>query len=53
MTCPWAVRTERVTATVDRLKAAGATVRRIMDEPGMGHYAVVLQDPEGNEFCVV
>ncbi|AEM82313.1 VOC family protein [Streptomyces violaceusniger] len=48
-----AVRTERVTATVDRLKAAGATVQRTMDEPGMEYYAVVLQDPEGNEFCVV
>ncbi|MBI0298892.1 VOC family protein [Streptomyces sp. PRKS01-29] len=50
---PLAVRTERVTATVDRLKEAGATVLRIMDEPEMEHYGVVLQDPEGNEFCVV
>ncbi|GDY57655.1 hypothetical protein SVIO_082780 [Streptomyces violaceusniger] len=50
---PLAVRTERVTATVDRLKKAGATVLRIMDGPEMEYYAVVLQDPEGNEFCVV
>ncbi|GJF33814.1 glyoxalase [Kitasatospora sp. NE20-6] len=50
---PLTVRTQRVTAEVERLTGAGATVLRIMDEPGMEHYAVVLQDPEGNEFCVV
>jgi hypothetical protein len=50
---PLAERTARVTATVDRLTAAGATVVRTMDEPAMSYYAVVLQDPEGNEFCVV
>ncbi|MER7701505.1 VOC family protein [Kitasatospora sp. NPDC097605] len=50
---PPAVRTRRVTATVERLTGAGATVLRIMDEPDMAYYAVVLQDPEGNEFCVV
>ena len=40
-----------VDAEVDRLTAAGATVVR----PGSverGEYWVVLQDPEGNEFCV-
>ncbi|MFD7441258.1 VOC family protein [Streptomyces sp. NPDC059909] len=50
---PVAVRTQRVTSTVERLTKAGATVLRVMDEPGMEYYAVVLQDPEGNEFCVV
>ncbi|MET7765418.1 VOC family protein [Streptomyces sp. NPDC005336] len=50
---PLTLRTQRVTATVDRLTRAGATVLRIMDEPGMEYYAVVLQDPERNEFCVV
>ncbi|QKW06616.1 VOC family protein [Streptomyces sp. NA04227] len=50
---PPAVRTQRVAAKVERLTAAGATVLRIMDEPDMEYYAVVLQDPEGNEFCVV
>ncbi|WSZ40066.1 VOC family protein [Streptomyces sp. NBC_00190] len=48
-----ALRKERVTATVERVTAAGATILRIMDEPDMPYYAVVLQDPEGNEFCVV
>ncbi|HEY0637404.1 MAG TPA: VOC family protein [Pseudonocardiaceae bacterium] len=52
-TVPLATRTERVRAKVDRLTALGATVLRVMDEPGMSYYAVVLQDPEGNEFCVV
>ncbi|GAA4881723.1 VOC family protein [Kitasatospora terrestris] len=50
---PLEERTRRVTAKVDRLTAAGATVLRVMDEPETAYYAVVLQDPEGNEFCVV
>jgi len=50
---PLADRRHRVTTTVDRLTAAGASVLRITDEPDMGQYAVLLQDPEGNEFCVV
>ena len=49
---PLAVRTQRVTTTVERLTGAGATVLRVMDKPDMDYYAVVLQDPEGNEFCV-
>jgi catechol 2,3-dioxygenase-like lactoylglutathione lyase family enzyme len=50
---PLAVRTQRVAAKVERLTEAGASVLRIMDEPDAGNYAVVLQDPEGNEFCIV
>ena len=50
---PLAVRTQRVTATVERLVKAGADVLRITDLPDMGQYAVLLQDPEGNEFDVV
>ncbi|MFF8535104.1 VOC family protein [Streptomyces sp. SAS_267] len=50
---PLEVRTQRVTATVERLVKAGAAVLRITDAPDMGHYAVQLQDPEGNEFDVV
>ncbi|MFB7127494.1 VOC family protein [Kitasatospora sp. NPDC056273] len=37
-------------ATVARLTALGATTLRHVDEPG-GAWAV-MQDPEGNEFCV-
>ncbi|MEU8519030.1 VOC family protein [Streptomyces sp. NBC_01216] len=51
---PLAVRRERVDGEVARLTALGASVLRTMDEPnGMDYYAVVLRDPEGNEFCVV
>ncbi|MFJ6410038.1 VOC family protein [Streptomyces hydrogenans] len=51
---PLAVRRARVDGEVARLTALGATVLYAMDEPdGMDSYAVVLQDPEGNEFCVV
>ncbi|MFE4357311.1 VOC family protein [Kitasatospora sp. NPDC056800] len=37
-------------ATVARLTALGATTLRHVDEPG-GAWTV-MQDPEGNEFCV-
>jgi hypothetical protein len=43
----------RIDAEVERLTALGATVLRVLtDEGGADYYAVVLQDPEGNEFCV-
>lgn len=51
-TVPLALRRERVTTLVDRVTKAGATVSRVMDRPDMDYYGVVLQDPEGNEFCV-
>jgi hypothetical protein len=43
-------RRSAVDAEVARLTAAGATVRNPMDTAE--GYWVVLQDPEGNEFCV-
>lgn len=49
---PLAQRRAEVDAAVDRLVAAGATVQRVLSEEGLDHYAVVLTDPEGNEFCV-
>ena len=50
---PLEERQRRVDAEVERLLGLGATVFR----PGavsedFGEYLVVLQDPEGNEFCV-
>jgi hypothetical protein len=48
---PLEERRKRVDAEVERLVAAGATVFK----PGadeMGEYWVVMQDVEGNEFCV-
>jgi len=43
-----------VDATVAELSAAGATVvgGERDDDPDDAFYYVVLQDPEGNEFCV-
>ena len=41
----------RVDAEVERLTGAGATVVRPGGEE-RGEYWVVMQDPEGNEFCV-
>jgi hypothetical protein len=49
---PMEERRKRVDAEVDRLVAAGATVFRPGEVSGLGEYWVVMQDPEGNEFCV-
>jgi Glyoxalase-like domain len=43
-------RRQRVDAEVQRLEQAGATQQRAVAE--RGEYHVVMQDPEGNEFCV-
>jgi hypothetical protein len=40
----------QVAAAVERAVAAGATKLREVDEAG--EHWVVLQDPEGNEFCL-
>jgi len=50
---PLAERRARVDAEVARLLAAGASVAYPLDGTGVDHYAVVMRDPEGNEFCVV
>jgi hypothetical protein len=43
-------RRERIETTAARLVAAGASIaRRVDDSEG---FWLVLQDPEGNEFCV-
>lgn len=43
-------RRARVDARVAELVELGATVQRVDDSEG--HYATLLHDPEGNEFCV-
>lgn len=50
---PIETRRERVDAEVDRLVAAGATALRALEQEGLDHYAVAMQDPEGNEFCIL
>jgi hypothetical protein len=47
---PLEERRRRVDAEVERVKGLGATVLRPVEE--WGEYWVVMQDPEGNEFCV-
>jgi hypothetical protein len=47
----------QVDKEVDRLLGLGATKQKVWDEPPRSEgepdeYWVVLQDPEGNEFCV-
>jgi len=49
---PWEVRWPRVTETVQRLTAAGATVIREDVQDGTPDH-LVMADPEGNEFCVL
>jgi len=44
------VRRARVDAEVDRLLALGAT--KVGEGGERGEYHVVMQDPEGNEFCL-
>jgi len=40
-------------AECERLTALGASrVRRFEPEPPMSHGFIVMQDPEGNEFCL-
>jgi len=49
---PLAERRATVEAEVARLCDAGAKVFRVHDDPANNYFAVVMQDPEGNEFCV-
>jgi Glyoxalase-like domain len=46
------VRKQRVDVLAEHLLAIGASVVRRHDQEVEGHYAVTLQDPEGNEFCL-
>jgi hypothetical protein len=50
---PLDTRRRRVEAEADRLAALGATRVRVYDAEVVDHYFVVMQDPEGNEFCVI
>ena len=39
-------------AKADQLVAAGATQIEVFDDEATGHW-IVMQDPEGNEFCII
>jgi|SRR5680860_1197295 len=45
-------RKQRVDAEARRLAAAGASTLRVLDTEAIDHYAVVMADPEANEFCL-
>jgi hypothetical protein len=49
---PMETRRERVDAEASRLAGLGATVVRALFTEGLDHYAVAMQDPEGNEFDI-
>lgn len=49
---PWEQRWPRVRAAADRLVAAGGAEVRVDDMDGRPDH-IVMEDPEGNEFCVV
>jgi hypothetical protein len=49
----YAERRASVDAEAERLVALGASVFRRNAPDGADYYAVTLQDPEGNEFCLV
>jgi hypothetical protein len=47
-----AERKQKVNQEVDRLIALGAKKDHELEIPGMEEYCVVMNDPDGNEFCV-
>jgi len=49
---PIQTRAARVEAEAERLVGLGATMIRVLTEPGLDHYAVAMTDPEGNEFDI-
>jgi glyoxalase superfamily protein len=49
---PWEERWPRVTAAVERLVGAGASVFLVHELGGRPDH-VEMRDPEGNEFCVL
>ncbi len=51
-TMPLAQRKARIRARAEELIAAGATRVRVLEQEGLDHYAEVMTDPEGNEFCI-
>lgn len=49
---PIELRRQRVDAEAARLVDLGATITGVLSQEGLDHYAVALQDPEGNEFDI-
>ena len=49
---PYAARRASLEAEVERLVTLGASIARVNAPEGADYFAVTLQDPEGNEFCI-
>jgi hypothetical protein len=49
---PLATRRQRVDAEARRLADLGATITGALGDGSLDHYAVGMQDPEGNEFDI-
>ena len=49
---PIETRRQRVDAEAARLVDLGAVLVRVLETEGLDHYAVAMNDPEGNEFDV-
>ncbi len=47
-----AIRTQRINAEASRLVGLGAVFTGALTADGLDHYAVGMQDPEGNEFDI-
>lgn len=50
---PIEARKQRVDTAAAKLQEIGATQLHVMDSRDIGHYAIAMADPEGNEFDVV
>ena len=51
-TVPPGTRRARVEAEAQRLVDLGATMTRMLADPGIDHVAAAMTDPEGNEFDI-
>jgi Glyoxalase-like domain len=51
-TAPLDERKALVDKECQRMQALGASVFRVLYTEGHDYYAIVMQDPEGNEFCL-
>jgi hypothetical protein len=49
---PIETRRKRVEAEAERLARHGASFVGVPSEEGLDHYAVAMQEPEGNEFDI-
>jgi hypothetical protein len=49
---PLPERHARIDEVVEGLVASGGSVLRVLSPEAADYYAVVMADPEGNEFCV-